>query len=114
MNFKPIQDNPLYHVISMLHKQNETLGKARDQYLAMEAERKHFESSLMLKGAGTSVAERKVMAEASDKWLEFHKALARLESVYKFQEFKMSILEKEYQAQYLALKLDNSLIKKEQ
>lgn len=106
--------NALSDLLAALHKQNEVLGRARDLYLSKEAEKKHFEATLVLKAHGASMVERKTHAEASVEWLVFHNALARLESIYRFQELKMQILDKEFQAQYLTHKLDGSLIKKEQ
>lgn len=105
---------PLSDILDTLHKQSVVLGRARDKYLEMESERHHYEAQVILKAPGSSMAERKVQAEATEEWLLFHRALARLESVYEFQKFKAKILELEYQAQYLQLKMDGSLIKKEQ
>lgn len=95
---------PLSPVIEALTKQNAIVGAARNSYLAKEAERKHFESTLIQSADGKSQAEKLVNAQAMPKWPEFAKALARLESVYEFEKFKLSILDKEYQAQYLELK----------
>lgn len=109
MNFK---SNPLSDLTKALYELNNLLAVARNAYLSKEAERKHFEANLILKASGSSMAERKVVAEADKAYLEFHKALARLEAVYEYQRLKFSILEREYQACYLALKLDGDLIKK--
>jgi hypothetical protein len=74
----------------------------------------HFEATLMMSVEGKSQAEREMKAMASKEWLEFHKALARLEAIYEFQKLKFSVLEKEYFAQHQQLSLDQGLIKKEQ
>lgn len=95
-----------------LYKMNEVLGKARNDYLSKEAERKHFEANLVLKAPGSSMAERKAYAEADLAYLEFHQALARLEAVYKFQELRFEIIRKEWDGWYLTHKLDGVLIKK--
>lgn len=104
--------SPLSDLISHLHKQNEILGKARDAYLSKDAEKKHFEATLTSNAKGKSHAERVTAANADKSFLEFHKSLARLEAVFKFQELKFQILEKEFQSGYLQLKLDQGLIDK--
>lgn len=80
------------------------VGRARNSYLAKEAERKHFESTLIQAAEGKSQAEKLMNAQAKPEWLVFAKTLARLESVFEFEKFKLSILDKEYMAQYLELK----------
>lgn len=107
-----LRNNPLRDILDVLYKQNDSLGKARNAYLLKEAERKHFESTLISLAVGKTHAEKSTRAQACDEWLDFHKALAKLESVYEFQKLKSEILSKEYQAQYLALKLDADLIKR--
>lgn len=105
--------SPLDELKSALETHNEVLGRARDKYLAKEAERKHFESKLVQGASGKSHAEKLINAQATTEWLEFHKSLARLESVFEFQKLKFSILEKEWQAQYLTTKIDSTLISKQ-
>lgn len=98
---------PLDQATENLHLQNKVVGKARDLFLVKEAERKHFEASLIQGSKGSSHAERTINAQATSDWLEFHKALARLESLYEFEKFKLLILDKEYFAQYQQLKMDD-------
>lgn len=95
---------PLDSVIEHLSEQNVIVGRARNAYLAKESERKTFESRLIQMAEGKSQAEKLMNAQATDQWLEFAQKLARLESVYEFEKFKLNILDKEYQAQYLELK----------
>jgi hypothetical protein len=101
--------------IDTLSKQNDVLGIARNAYLAKEAERKHFEATLIVAAVGKSHAEKTVNAQATSDWLEFHKDLARLEAVFEFQKFKFKfeILDKEFQAAYLQLKQDAPVIRKQ-
>lgn len=98
---------PLDAVIEQLSGQNVVVGRARNAYLAKEAERKHFESTLIQAAEGKSQAEKLMNAQAKPEWLVFAKTLARLESVYEFEKFKLTILDREYQSQYLELK-DNA------
>ena len=105
-------DTELKKIVDMLYHQNDTLGKARFAYLDKEAERRHFESTLIQATNGKSHAERTVGAQASEEWLEFHKRLARLESEFEFQKLKYGILEKEFLATHLTLKLDASTMSK--
>jgi hypothetical protein len=95
---------PLDSVIEALSEQNVIVGRARNAYLAKESERKTFESRLIQAAEGKSQAEKLMNAQATDEWLEFSKALARLEAVYEFEKFKLTILDREYQAQYLEIK----------
>lgn len=106
-------NHPLKPIVDTLKKQCQILGKARDEYLAMEATRKYFEGNLIKNAPGKSHAERVNHAQSTNESLEFHKGLARLEAAFKFHELKFQVLEKEYQAQYLALKLDAGMISKE-
>jgi len=104
---------PLQQLIQALEEQNVILGKARNDFLLLEAERKHFEAVLTVRAQGKSHNEKRTNAEACEDWLNFHLKLARARSVFEFQELKFSILEKEYQAVYLSQKSDQSLIKKQ-
>lgn len=105
--------DPLRALTEKLDLQNDTLGKARFDYLSKEAERKHFESTIILNSLGRSHAERLVQAQGSTEWLEFHQALARLEAIYEFQRLKFEVLGKEWQAEYLTLKVNSEVIKKQ-
>lgn len=109
MNFNK---HPLSDITKALYELNNLVAVARNAYLLKEAERKHFEASLMMKASGASIAERRMIVEADGAYLEFHKALARLQAVYEYQKFKFEILSKEYQSCYLGLKLDDGLVKK--
>jgi hypothetical protein len=99
-------------LVEALEKQNETLGRERNSYLLKEAERKHFESTLIKSAEGKSHAERVVNAQATAEWLKFSKELARLEAIYEFQKLKYEILDKEWLAQYAANKSDQGVIKR--
>ena len=109
----PFRDHPLGAIIAALGAKNIHLGKARNEYLRLEAERKHFEATLIQASEGKSHAERTNYAQTAPGWLAFHQKLARAESEYEFHRLEFSILEKEYQAQYLQLKLDHGLIQKQ-
>lgn len=109
---KIFRSNPLQDLITALSLQNEILGRARAQYLSLEAIRKFEEASLVKVAPGKSHAEKLVNAQATQVWLAFHKKLARAEAIYEFQRLKFTVLEKEYQACYLGLKLDAGIIKK--
>lgn len=100
---------PLDAVIEALSEQNVVVGRARNAYLAKESERKTFESRLIQTAEGKSQAEKLMNAQATSDWLEFAQKLARLESVYEFEKFKLNILDKEFMASYLELK-DNAAI----
>jgi hypothetical protein len=108
----PFKEHPLHHVISAIRALNIQLSRSRNEFLAYESEKAHFEATLVKNSFGTSNAEKTVNARATPEWMNFHRKLARLESEYEFLKFEMEILEKEYQAQYLALKQDNGLIEK--
>jgi hypothetical protein len=99
-----MKESPLAHLTKALSEQNVFVGKARHKYLSKEAERKTFEARLIQESNGKSHAERLINAQATEYWLDFAKALARLEAVYEFEKFKLTILDREYQAQYLELK----------
>ena len=105
-------DNPLKELLRAMEQQNDVLARARNRYLSKEAERKHFEAVLTRKAEGKSIAEKRVNAEAMPEWFEFHKELARLEAIFEFQKLKWEILDKEYQATYLGLKMDHSTMKR--
>lgn len=106
--------NPLSELLAALHRQNDILGVARNKYLLKEAARKHFEAEMISGCPEASQAARVTTCQAQPEWLEFHVELARLESIYEFQKLKFTIMEKEWQTQYLMHKLDGPLIKKEQ
>jgi hypothetical protein len=105
--------SPLDAAITSLEHQNDSLGKARNDYLLKEAEKKNFEATMVQKAQGKSHAEKVVNAQAQEAWVAFAKDLARLEAVYEFQRLKFTILEKSWQTQYLQTKLDEDLVRKQ-
>ncbi len=111
MNFL---SNPLTPLLEALDKQNDTLGKARAEYLTLEAEKRHREALLIKQAEGKSHAEKVTNAQANIEWQIFQNKIARAEAVYEFQKLKFSILEKEWQSSYLTLKLDGQIIKKQE
>lgn len=104
------RSNPLTPILEALEGQALRLSKARHAFLIQEAERKHFEASLVKGASGSSQAERITNAHAQAIYAEFHRALADLETRYNFELLKFSILEKDYFAQLAMLKLDHSQI----
>jgi len=104
--------HPLEPSIDALGAQNTLVGKVRNDYLTMEAERKHFEAKLVKAAEGKSQAEKLTNAHATEEWLVFHKKLARAEAIYEFEKFKLEILDKEFQALYLQMKLDEKQIRR--
>ncbi len=80
----------------------------------MKASKDHFEATLIKASPGDSNAEKVVNAKATVEWASFHKSLARLEAIYEFQKLKFSVLEKEWFSCQLELKLDQSLIRKQE
>ncbi len=111
MKFK---ESPLKPYLDNLEAQNKLVGQARAEYLMLEAERKHLEATITSEAPGKSYAEKLMNAQKTVMWLAFHKKIARAESVYEFQKFKLSILDKAWQSEYLILKLDAPLIKKQE
>lgn len=107
------KEHALAEIIAMLQKQNDTLGAARNAYLAKEAERKHYEATLIAGAQGKSHAERAINAQATLAWLEFAKDLARLEAVFEFQKLKYDVLDKEFQALYLEAKFNAPVIRRQ-
>lgn len=105
--------NPLEALTSQLNELNERLGKARNEYLSLEAIRDYKRAFIIKAASGKSNAEKTINAHATEEWLELHQKLARAKAVYEFQKLKFSVMEKEYMTQYLQFKLDGSLIKKE-
>jgi hypothetical protein len=103
----------LEECLENLEAHNVILGRARDLYLAKEAERKHLEATLIKAAAGKSHAERVINAQATDTWLKFHVELARLESVYEFQKLQHEILSKEWLSEYAERKASDDIIRKQ-
>ncbi len=105
-------DEQLKECVAKLNAQNDVLGRARNSYLLKEAERKHFEASLIKGAPGKSHAERTVSAQSDKTWLDFHVALAKLESVFEFQKLKFEILDKEYLATYATFKIEERVMRR--
>jgi len=102
----------LREILEKIDAHIDVLSRARFNYLSKEAERKHFEARLIASAKGKSHAERVVGAQASEEWRKFQVDLAKLESVYHFELLKHEVLDKEFLAQHLTLKIDNSTIKR--
>ncbi len=94
-------DHPLRDIMKLLEEQTEAVGIARNGYLTKKAEKRNLEARLKQEAGGDSQAAKVMNADAHPSWLEFEKALARLEAIYEFQSDKLDVLNKEYQAQYL-------------
>ena len=105
--------NPLEPLLANLDKLNDSLGRKRAEYLALEAERKHKEALLIQEAPGKSHAEKVTNAQSNPEWPLFQLKLARAEAEYEFYRLKFSIMEKSWQSAYLILKLDGSLIRKQ-
>jgi len=105
-------DPNLSSLLDKMERQCEVLGRARNDYLAMEAERKHFEARLVQLAEGKSQAEKVTNAQASEDYLEFHKKLARLLAVFEFQKLKFEVLDREFWAVYGAHKSEDRMIRK--
>ncbi len=106
-------DAQLKECIERLDAQNDVLGKARFDFLTKDAEKKHFEATLIQRSEGKSHAEKSVNAMATSEWREFHKDLARLESVFEFQKLKWEILDKCFLATYATFKIEEKLIRRQ-
>lgn len=105
-------DHPLRDIMHALERQTDAVGKARAEYLAKKAEKRNLEARLKKEADGDSQVAKVMNADAHPAWLEFEKALARLEAVYEFQSDKLDLLNKEYQAQYLELKDNAEFLRK--
>lgn len=107
-------EHPLSHIISALSTKNIELGKARNAFLLLKAEKDNFEANLVKFSPGESNAERVNNAKAKEEWLAFHIKLNRAEAEYEFIKLQFRILECEFQSQYLTLKLDDKAIRRGQ
>lgn len=96
----------------MIEKQTETVGIARNCYEAKEAELEIFENTFPPFRDDEPENQRKRRAKATPKWAVLRKELARAKSVYEFRKGELSVMNKEYQAQYLELKDHESFLKK--
>lgn len=105
-------DRELATRLNNLSLQNDSLTAARGLYLLKEAERKTFEARLIRDAQGKSHAEKTVHAQATDEWLEFHKALAQLETDFEHHKLRYDILDKAFLGEYLGAKLDTDTIKR--
>lgn len=111
-------DSQLQHCLNRLNIQNETLAKVREAYLLKEAQRKHFEATLInLNPIGynlkpKSYSDRLADAHSSKDYLDFMTELAKLEAELEFQKLKYFILDKEFLAQHLSLKVDSEVIRR--
>lgn len=110
---KTSHSNPLQDALERLERQNDVLGRARNEYLLQEASRKHYEATLVVSAPGKSMAEKSINAQATPEWLSFHNTLARLNAIFEFQRLKFDILCKEWQSNYLEMKSDGPAIKKQ-
>lgn len=106
-------DQALRELTDLIEAHGVTLAKARDVYLRKEAERKNFEARLVIKEPMKSIAERQAHAQAMEEWREFHLSLARLKSIYEYQQDRMELLNKKWLSEYGSLKNDMQTIRKQ-
>jgi hypothetical protein len=105
-------DRQLADRLNALTEQNKTLRDARNAYLLKEAERKHFEATLIQGAAGKSHAERTINAQAAIEWFAFHVELALLQGAFEFEKLKYEILDKAWTSEYGTFKVEEGLIRK--
>lgn len=108
------KQHPLSDVVGALNKMADRMEEVMRGHGRLEAEKKHFFATLVIKHSGpnTSHAQAVTRAEASKEWLEFSLQLEEAARKLRFHEMKNRVLEKEYQSQYITLKLDQGLIGK--
>lgn len=99
-------------LIAKLHIQNDVLGFVREKHLELQSTRKHYESKLVSMAQGKSHAERQTFAYASEAYRELMAGISKVEADYEFEKLKFSILEKEFQATYLSLKMNEETLRK--
>lgn len=98
----------------MIDAHKDALGRARNNFLSKKAEEGNLRSRLKNKAPeGASQAEKTTFAESTEEFLEFERSLKRLEAIYGFQKDKMEVLNKEYLAQYLELKDNAEVVRKQ-
>lgn len=105
-------DQALQDCINRLYVQNDVLGLVRNQYLEVESTRKHYEAKMINKASGKSHAERLVNAQASEEWRQLSLNISYLEGSFEFNKLKLEVLNKEYLALYLSLKIDSEVMRK--
>lgn len=105
-------DHPLRDIMNALEKQTDAVGKSRADYLAKKSEKRNLEARLKKEADGDSQVAKLMNADAHPAWLEFEKALARLEAIYEFQSDKLDVMNKEFQCQYLELKDNAEFLRK--
>lgn len=62
--------------------------------------------------SGKSHAERLVSAQATESWKNQSLSIARLEAEYEFEKLKYQVMDKEFLAIHLSLKLNEQTIKR--
>lgn len=105
--------HPLNDVIAMIQEQTESVGIARNSYLAKKAMKRNTEATLLKEAEGDSQKAKEMNAHADPAWLRYEQELNRLEAIYEFQRDKLEVLNKEYMAQYLELKDNSQAIRKQ-
>jgi uracil-DNA glycosylase len=108
-----LRKHALEEIVNILNEQTVAVGIARAAYFAKKAEKRNLEARLKKAALGRSQAEKVMLADATDEWLQFEKRLNRLEAEYDFQRDKLEVLNKEYQAQYLEIKDHERAIRKQ-
>lgn len=108
-----LRNHPLRDLIDAITKQTELVGIARNAFLSLEAELEILENQLIDQVEGRTEAEKRRRAKATPEWAAARTAMSRAKSVYKFREDELSIMNKEYQAQYLELKDHENAIRRQ-
>lgn len=90
----------------------ESLSKAEESFLQLEASEKTLEASLFLKATGRTVEERKSRAYYTKSWDDFKKALATAKTEYNNQKRLLDLAIKAYEAEYLTFKIESEMIHK--
>lgn len=109
---RSVMDSQLQDCVQRLNEQNDILGRVRDKYLKSESTRKHYEAKLIIGATGKSHAEKVTNAQGTEDWRKLEFDIAALESSYEFNKLKLEVLNKEYLALHLSLKIDSEVMRK--
>jgi len=104
--------NQLEECVSRLDAQNDLLRIVRKKYLEAEACRKHYEARMISMAVGKSNAEKVINAQATESWRNQALMIASLESDFEFEKLKFSVLEKDFLAIHLSMKLDDQTMRR--
>lgn len=97
-------DNNLKTRLQKWWAQIDVVRQIESRYRVLEASEDALEAKLTMQQEGSNITEKKTKARALEDWSNFKVGLAEAKAQFHFEEHKLELLKKSFDAEYLSCK----------